>query len=80
MLALAPTFNCGATDATCLCQNVNFIYGVRDCANEACTTSGDAQTVKDFGVNYCAGVGIAVTGIGATAVSLAYVTGSLPTT
>ncbi|PVH88840.1 hypothetical protein DL98DRAFT_622456 [Cadophora sp. DSE1049] len=53
MLALAPSLGCSATDAACLCGNVNLAYGVRDCANEACSSS-DAPVVIDFIDSYCA--------------------------
>jgi hypothetical protein len=52
MLALAPSLGCSSTDAACLCKNVNFGYGIRDCSNAACGTA-IASTVIAFGNQYC---------------------------
>lgn len=52
MLGLAPSLGCGATDAACLCSNVNFAYGIRDCSNAACG-SDVAPSVIAYGVAYC---------------------------
>lgn len=59
-------FGCSASDLACLCQNANFSYGVRDCADQACSNSTDADTVKAVGIQYCANAGVAVSGISAT--------------
>ncbi|KAI1810627.1 hypothetical protein GGS20DRAFT_579729 [Poronia punctata] len=40
------------TDAYCLCNNVNFGYGIRDCSNGACGTVV-ASTVIAYGSAYC---------------------------
>merc|ERR1711977_231880 len=45
MLGLAPSLGCGATDAACLCGNVNFAYGIRDCSNAACGSDVGSATV-----------------------------------
>ena len=48
------TLGCASTsNAACLCSNVNFGYGIRDCANGACGTAV-ASTVIAFGSSYCA--------------------------
>jgi CFEM domain len=52
MLALAPALGCSAADATCLCENPNFLYGVRDCSIEACGAS-EQQIAEAFAVSYC---------------------------
>lgn len=39
----------------CLCTNQNFIYGITDCANAACTSS-DAQAALDWADSWCASV------------------------
>lgn len=36
MKDLAPSLNCGRSDMACLCKNMDFGFGVRDCAKEAC--------------------------------------------
>ncbi|OJD28099.1 hypothetical protein ACJ73_00496 [Blastomyces percursus] len=36
MLALAPSLGCKSEDAACLCRNMDFAYGVRDCTVQAC--------------------------------------------
>lgn len=56
MIALAPSLGCaGSPDASCLCKNVDFGYGIRDCANEACGAD-DASSVISFGNSYCSGM------------------------
>ncbi|PVH81748.1 hypothetical protein DL98DRAFT_514404 [Cadophora sp. DSE1049] len=52
MLGLAPSLGCSATDAACLCGNVNFAYGIRDCSNAACGAEV-APSVIAYGVAYC---------------------------
>lgn len=52
MLNLAPSLGCSGADAACLCRNVNFGYGIRDCSNAACGTEV-APTVIAYGVAYC---------------------------
>lgn len=61
MLAQAPQLNCAANDVACLCKNVNFGYGVRDCSYQSCPNTDDAARVVSFGVQFCAGVGVVVT-------------------
>ena len=53
MLGQAAALGCDATDASCLCNNVRFGYGIRDCADAVCQ-NGNAETVIQFGVSYCA--------------------------
>ena len=48
-------FGCASGDVKCYCENVDFGYGVRDCANEACSSPKDAATVIAYGVAYCKG-------------------------
>lgn len=52
MRAQHSALGCSAGDALCLCNNVNFGYGLRDCANGACG-SNVASTVTSFGSAYC---------------------------
>ena len=52
MLAQYSTLGCNALDSYCLCSNVNFGYGIRDCSNGACGTAV-ASTVIAFGSAYC---------------------------
>lgn len=55
MLAIATNdFGCAQGDVVCYCNNADFGYGVRDCANEACG-SEQAASVIAYGTNYCAG-------------------------
>jgi hypothetical protein len=50
------TLGCASTsNVAFLCSNVNFGYGIRDCANGACGTAV-ASTVIAFGSSYCASV------------------------
>lgn len=53
MLAQYQTLGCGTSDPACLCRNVNFGYGIRDCANGAYGTAV-ASTVISFDSSYCA--------------------------
>jgi len=54
MLAQYGPLGCAsAQDAACLCGNVNFGYGLRDCSNGACGPDV-ASTVIAFGSSYCA--------------------------
>ncbi|KAI3316935.1 hypothetical protein HD806DRAFT_551279 [Xylariaceae sp. AK1471] len=41
------------SDAYCLCNNVNFGYGIRDCANGACSTAVGSAVIA-YGSSYCA--------------------------
>jgi hypothetical protein len=52
MLAQYSDLGCTSPDPYCLCSNVDFSYGLRDCSNGAC---GDAiaSTVIAFGSAYC---------------------------
>ncbi|PGH36376.1 hypothetical protein GX50_00711 [[Emmonsia] crescens] len=36
MMSLAPQLGCRADDVACLCSNMDFAYGVRDCTIQAC--------------------------------------------
>lgn len=48
-------FGCAQGNILCYCEKVNYGYGVRDCANEACSSPQDAANVISYGSNYCAG-------------------------
>lgn len=55
MIAIASSqLGCSGGNVTCYCTEPDFGYGVRDCANEACTSDEDANTVISFGTSYCA--------------------------
>ncbi|RDW56741.1 CFEM protein [Coleophoma cylindrospora] len=70
MLAEYATLGCAAADVVCLCSNVNFGYGVHDCATAACDTA-DASTVIAFESAYCASVTATATSVVATATGIA---------
>ncbi|EAW10035.1 CFEM domain-containing protein [Aspergillus clavatus NRRL 1] len=53
MLAQYSFLGCSNEDASCLCENINFYYGIRDCSNAACGTDV-ATTVLAFESSYCA--------------------------
>lgn len=53
MLAQYSTFNCAQNDAACLCANVNFGYGLRDCTLQACGQETSTAAVA-YGNAYCA--------------------------
>lgn len=55
MIQIASSqLGCAAGNVTCYCTEPDFGYGVRDCANQACTNASDATTVISFGTSYCA--------------------------
>ena len=47
LLAQYASLGCATPEPACLCQNVNFGYGIRDCSNGACGTAV-ASTVIAF--------------------------------
>jgi len=61
MLAQYSTLGCAPLDSYCLCNNVNFGYGLRDCSNGACGTDV-ASTVIAFGSSYCSTASATYTG------------------
>ncbi|KAI0407010.1 hypothetical protein F4802DRAFT_63664 [Xylaria palmicola] len=72
MLGQASQLGCGgggstenAVDGACLCSNIDFSYGIIDCANAACP-QGAAQSVVQYGVNWCAEQGVVISGLSAT--------------
>lgn len=50
------TFGCTQGDQLCYCKNVNFGYGIRDCADQACPNAEAADTVKSYGLAFCRGI------------------------
>lgn len=61
MLDLAPELGCEAKDMACLCANMDFGYGVRDCATEACP-GDDLEKIQSVGAAQCPGGGDSPTG------------------
>lgn len=53
MLAQYSSLGCSTPDPACVCENINFYYGIRDCSNAACGTEV-ATTVLAFESAYCA--------------------------
>ena len=54
MIQIASSqLGCDTGNVNCYCQQPDFGYGVRDCAQEACEGDDDAQTVISFGQQYC---------------------------
>lgn len=51
----APGLGCTANDISCVCQNRNFIYGLRDCSAATCG-SEDARRIVEFGISICRGM------------------------
>ncbi|KAJ5628855.1 hypothetical protein N7490_011083 [Penicillium lividum] len=53
MLAQYATLGCNnETDASCLCENINFYFGLRDCSDQACDTD-EATAVLAYEIYYC---------------------------
>ncbi|KAI1091165.1 hypothetical protein F5B19DRAFT_459962 [Rostrohypoxylon terebratum] len=63
MLNQASELGCSDVAPSCLCTKPNFIYGVRDCATESCQDQSLAQQVIQYGSQYCASIGVDVSGI-----------------
>ncbi|KAH7009349.1 uncharacterized protein B0I36DRAFT_370306 [Microdochium trichocladiopsis] len=51
LIAQYSALGCSKPDPACLCRNVNFGNGIRDCSNGACGTAV-ASTVISFGSSY----------------------------
>jgi hypothetical protein len=56
----ASGLGCSANDLQCLCQNINFIYGLRDCSAATCSPE-DAQRIVEYGIAVCRDAGVVVT-------------------
>jgi hypothetical protein len=52
MLGKFAELGCAANDDVCLCKNVNFGYGIRDCSNAVCGPEV-ASTVIAYGNSFC---------------------------
>ncbi|OAX82502.1 hypothetical protein ACJ72_03139 [Emergomyces africanus] len=52
MLALAPKLGCKGDDIPCLCRNMDFGYGVRDCTTQACGAK-DIPPAIAVALKYC---------------------------
>ncbi|KAG5976700.1 hypothetical protein E4U58_000033 [Claviceps cyperi] len=60
--AKAEELGCKMNDIKCLCSNVNFMYGLRDCSHAVCNQQ-DANQVVAFGIKVCESMGgVVVTG------------------
>ena len=53
MLGLAPSLGCPPNNITCLCTNMDFGNGVRDCTNESCPGDADKQSIISVGSSFC---------------------------
>lgn len=53
MLGLASSLGCPDATAQCLCNNINFSYGIRDCSVQHCQDMNLANTVIAYGSAYC---------------------------
>jgi len=52
MLLKASELGCASGDVACLCKNVNFAYGIRDCSTAACGAEAAAPVIA-YGEKYC---------------------------
>ncbi|RKF82439.1 putative cfem domain-containing protein [Golovinomyces cichoracearum] len=55
MLAKAKELGCAEGDSACLCLNIDFAYGIRDCSHQVCGPE-QAIPVIAYGSNYCKSV------------------------
>jgi hypothetical protein len=51
--------NCGEGDISCLCKNVNFGYGVRDCSKAVCSNVDEVNVAIGWHNNLCSSAGVA---------------------
>lgn len=55
MLGQYSSLGCATADPACLCKNINFYYGLRDCSNAVCGSDTNAVlTILAFESSYCA--------------------------
>ena len=55
VLAEYSSLGCATADPSCLCKNINFYYGIRDCSTAVCGTDTNAvSTILAFESSYCA--------------------------
>ncbi|KAI1007479.1 hypothetical protein K3495_g738 [Podosphaera aphanis] len=59
MLEKASELGCAAGDVACLCKNVDFAYGIRDCSTAVCGAEAAAPVIA-YGEKYCGSVGTTV--------------------
>lgn len=57
----AKELGCSQGDTKCLCGNVDFIYGLRDCSKAICSQQ-DAEKVVAYGMEVCKSAGVAISG------------------
>ena len=58
MMANSKTdeLNCKGGDMKCLCQNKDFLYGLRDCSQAVCgSDDAGVKAAVDYGMSVCAG-------------------------
>ncbi|KAK3949219.1 hypothetical protein QBC32DRAFT_220174, partial [Pseudoneurospora amorphoporcata] len=53
MVAQYSALGCASPAPSCLCENANFEYGLRDCSNSACRTAA-ASSIIAYRSSYCA--------------------------
>lgn len=56
MFAKARELGCADGDTACLCKNINFAFGIRDCSVSVCGAQAAAPVIT-YGANYCGAVG-----------------------
>ncbi len=61
MLNKAGELGCNSGDVACLCRNVNFGNGIRDCSIQFCGNVGQANQVIAWGTTLCANANTPVT-------------------
>lgn len=53
MLGKAQSLGCQQSNLTCLCTNMNFGYGVRDCSTDYCPKGQDTSQIIQVGNSFC---------------------------
>ena len=55
MLGKAEALGCKTSDYACLCKNMDFGFGVRDCSTPVCHAAGvDPAPIISAGMDFCA--------------------------
>ncbi|KAL9125416.1 MAG: hypothetical protein Q9217_005383, partial [Psora testacea] len=80
MLQLAPSLGCPNNNITCLCSNMDFGNGVRDCSFQSCPADVDKSSIIAVGNSFCADALSAASGASGTVATVTATDASVTTT
>ncbi|KAK4120022.1 CFEM-domain-containing protein [Parathielavia appendiculata] len=66
MFGKAAELGCGPGDITCLCSNVNFGYGIRDCSAAVCASVDQVNEAIDWHNSLCSSAGVTTASLSST--------------